>query len=127
MSRPPKYKTPEEMQSKIDDYFSNPPTKPIANKDGDIIQTPIISITGLCLHLGFESRQSFYDYENKNGFAYTIKRARLSIENQYEASLQHGNTTGAIFALKNMGWYDKVISENTNVDMTHEQWLDTLE
>lgn len=122
----PRFKNPEDMQESIDDYFSNPPMKAIVSRDGVETERPIISITGLCLHLGFESRQSFYDYESKEDFSYTIKRARLSIENQYEGDLQYGNTAGAIFALKNMGWYDKVINENTNIEVSHEEWLETL-
>jgi len=127
MGMTPRFKKPKDMQEKIDDYFSNPPTKTVISRDGVEAERPIISITGLCLHLGFESRQSFYDYESKDDFSYTIKRARLSIENQYEGELQYGNTTGAIFALKNMGWYDKVINENTNIEVSHEEWLESLE
>ena len=65
------------------------------------------TITGLALSLGFESRQSFYDYEEKPEFTYTIKRARLQIEIAYEERLSGQNCTGAIFALKNLGWKDK--------------------
>jgi len=71
------------------------------------ITVPVPTITGLVLYLGFESRQSFYDYEEKKEFSYTIKRARTLIEKEYEEMLQTGNTVGAIFALKNMGWKDK--------------------
>ncbi len=61
----------------------------------------------LICNFGFETRQSFYDYEKRDGFSYIIKRARLFIEKEYEENLSIGNTTGAIFALKNMGWFDK--------------------
>jgi hypothetical protein len=71
------------------------------------MEVPAITITGLCLYLGFDSRQSFYDYEQKVEFSYIIKKARLRIENHYEQCLQYGNVTGAIFPLKNMGWSDK--------------------
>lgn len=73
------------------------------------------TITGLALYLGFESRQSFYDYEKHPEFSYTIKKARLLIENEYEEQLQAGNTVGAIFALKNMGWKDKHEVEQSGV------------
>jgi hypothetical protein len=59
------------------------------------------------LFLGFDSRQSFYDYEKRDGFSYIIKKARLKVESHYEQCLQYGNVTGAIFPLKNMGWSDK--------------------
>lgn len=91
--RPPMYNTPEELIKKIKEYFSQDDSK--------------ITITGLCLFLGFESRQSFYDYEEKKEFTYIIKRARLVIESEYEERLQGNNPTGAIFVLKNMDWSDK--------------------
>ena len=110
--RPPAYKSVKEMADKIDSYFKKPPMKKHQTKDGDFIDVPFLSITGLALHLGFASRQSFYDYEEKPEFAYTIKRARTLIENEYEFMLQKGNTAGAIFALKNFGWDDKRVIEN---------------
>lgn len=79
-------------------------------------ETP--AITGLALFLGFESRQSIYDYEKKGTFSYTIKRARLKIELSYEQALLSRNSTGAIFALKNFGWTDK--SEVTNTIITEQ-------
>ena len=92
--RPPLYKDPEEMQAKIEEYF---------------FDCDIPTITGLCLHLGFESRQSFYDYQEKPNFTYTIKKARLMIENEYEKGWLNSKTpTFHIFALKNLGWSDKM-------------------
>jgi len=91
--RPLKFETPEELQATILSFF--------AEENGRI------TISGLAYYLGFESRQSFYDYEKRPEFSYTIKRARLFIENEYEKLLISNNTTGAIFALKNFGWTDK--------------------
>lgn len=107
IGRPPKYETPEELEKKIDEYFEDV-TKP--------------TITGLALFLGFESRQSFYDYEKNGNFSYIIKRARLHIESIYEESLHSQSCTGAIFALKNFGWKDKQeVEQNgimTNINLT---------
>lgn len=69
------------------------------------------TITGLCYWLGFESRQSFYDYEEREAFSYIIKRLRLKVESGYEEALSGNTCTGAIFALKNMGWKDKTEQE----------------
>lgn len=96
----------EELEQAIDSYFSDPPIKKHYTKDGESFEVPHITITGLCIALGFESRQSFYDYEKNKGFSYIIKRARLFIENDYESALKAAQCTGAIFALKNMGWGD---------------------
>ena len=92
--RPPQFKTAEDMQAAIEDYFDT-------HSEGK----PTIS--GLCYHLGFTSRQSFYAYEKKAEFSYTIKKARLRIESGYEKYLHGGQCAGAIFALKNFGWSDK--------------------
>lgn len=86
------FETPELLQDSVDNYLKD-------NK------TPTIS--GLAYHLGFESRQSFYDYEEKPEFTYTIRKCRLFMEAHYEARLQGNNPTGAIFWLKNAGWTDK--------------------
>ena len=103
MGRPPKYKTAAELQKKIDEFFKE-------TKD----EKPTITITGLCYHLGFSSRQSFYDMEDKEEFAYTIKKARLRIEMFYEGMLLSRVTAGAIFALKNLGWSDRQELDHTS-------------
>ena len=98
---PIKYKSPSELNGKIEEYFNS------VDEEIDI------TITGLVLFIGFSSRQSFYDYEKKEGYAYTIKKARLRIENSYEKSLRKDGKTGDIFALKNFGWRDKQEHEHS--------------
>lgn len=109
IGRPALFNTKEELQDKIDDYFLNGVKIKtiVVGKPPQSIEIQVPTITGLANYLGFESRQSFYDYESKSEFSYTIKRARLSIEQNYEELLQSSNPTGAIFALKNFGWKDK--------------------
>jgi hypothetical protein len=118
---PPYYKTKEELQEAIDLYFTQNVKKRtvIIGKapNEKTIEIEVPTISGLCYDLGFESRQSFYDYEKREEFSYTIKRARLFIEKEYEEMLQIGNTTGAIFALKNMGWID---SQKTDITTNGE-------
>lgn len=108
--RPPLFETIESLILKISQYFEDhlpqEKTDPDSKECYYIYPFPV-TITGLCLYLGFESRQSFYDYEKKEEYSYIIKRARLVIESIYEENL-HGKTpTGSIFALKNMDWSDK--------------------
>lgn len=118
MGRPPLFNSVSELEEKINEYFNSGIKKRTVligrapNQEKIEIEVP--TITGLAYFLGFESRQSFYDYENNKNFSYTIKRARLFIEVEYEEQLQYGNTTGAIFALKNMGWRDKLETDNTH-------------
>lgn len=103
--RPAKYETPEQLEDALTAYFQ----KCEADK------TPL-TITGVALALGFESRQSFYDYEEREGFSYIVKRARLRVENGYEVTLRSASVTGSIFALKNMGWKDKSeVDNNTTI------------
>lgn len=103
---PPIYDTAEELQEAIDGFIANPPTRKGRTKDGNEYEIPIVTISRMCYELGFASRQSFYDYEKRDKFSYTIKRARLYIESEYEANLTLHACTGSIFALKNMGWGD---------------------
>lgn len=118
---PPYFKNVDELQTKIDEYFNKGVKKKTIivgkGENKEAIEIPVPTITGLCYYLGFESRQSFYDYEKRDEYSYTVKRARLFIESEYEEQLQIGNTTGAIFALKNMGWIDKVETSNTNTNI----------
>lgn len=101
VGRPPMFRDPSDLALLVEDYF---------NQGGHF------TITGLCLHCGFDSRQSFYDYEQKPEFAYIVKRARLMIEHMYENALMSDKVTGPIFALKNMGWSDKQELSHTSPD-----------
>ena len=119
--RAPFYKSVKELESKIDSYFSDCPDKrmvkvrdPEGGEYMDYVSCP--TITGLSLFLGFCSRQSMYDYEENPNYTYTIKKARTFIEREYESMLHNGQCTGAIFALKNMGWNDKTQTELTGKD-----------
>ena len=105
--RAAKYKTAKQLQTAIDDYFKNGVQERTIIIKGKQIKMAFPTITGLTYYLGFASRASFYDLEKLEHLTYTIKRARLFIEKEYEEQLIVGNSTGAIFALKNMGWADK--------------------
>jgi len=104
------FETPEELQKRVTEYFDS--FLPGQSRECQRFETHP-TITGLCLFLGFESRQSFYDYEKREGFSYTIKRSRLTVENFYEHLLTDKNPAGPIFALKNMGWADKQEIDHT--------------
>lgn len=124
--RPPFFESNEQLQQAIDSYFENCPDKRMMVVGEGSIEIPIYTITGLAYHLGFESRQSFYDYIEKIEFTYTIKRARLKIESKYEQNLQFNNATGSIFALKNFGWVDKTeheVSGGISLHFDHDDAL----
>lgn len=65
------------------------------------------TIAGLALYLGFDSKQEFDACEKRGKFAKLIKRARLRVETAYEKKLYQQSSSGAIFALKSMGWNEK--------------------
>lgn len=81
-------------------------TAPVEQKVWDREPEPA-TIAGLVHHLGFSSRQAFEDYENKGKYADQLKRARLRIMAQYEKKLHATSSSGAIFALKSMGWDER--------------------
>jgi hypothetical protein len=91
--RPAHYETTEELRAAVIGFF-----------DYCLENGVKATITGLALYLGFSSRASFDDYDERSDeFSYIIKRAKLAVENSYEQSGQ----TIDIFALKNMGWKDR--------------------
>lgn len=91
--RPLKFKTVEELQGKIDEYFEVTPYEEL-------------TITGLAIHLD-TFRDLLCDYQKKDNFSDTIKKAKQKIENAYERRLIKRGNGGDIFALKNFGWKDE--------------------
>ena len=100
LGQPLKFKSVEELQAKIDGYFAW----------ADENEKPY-TITGLALYLD-TCRQTLLNYQEKDGYMDTVKRAKLRVENYNEEAL-HTRTspTGPIFALKNFGWSDRMAFE----------------
>lgn len=118
--RPPKYKTKEEMQEKIDEYFKNCEGTVLKDSDGETVfdkyGQPIIvgakppTITGLALALGFATRKSLLEYQGKKEFVNTITRAKTRVEQYAEERLfDKDGVNGAKFSLANnfKGWNEK--------------------
>jgi hypothetical protein len=116
--RPPKYKTPEQMQAVVDKYFTDCRynTMLMAGIDtesafGDDYvpdsydEHPTVSGLALALDL---VRQSLINYEGNAKFLDTIKRAKGRVEAHIEQRLYHGHAVGCIFNLKNnFNWKDR--------------------
>lgn len=110
VGQPLKFESPEYLQTLIDAYFEQ------AKTNGDPL-----TITGLALALD-TSRETLINYEAREKYFDTIKRAKLKCQQYAENHLFGGkNATGAIFSLKNnYGWKDK-----TEVDTTISGELNT--
>lgn len=110
--RPAFYTDPEELKNAIQEYFDS--CVPVWGDDGQLRELNNPTVSGLAYALGFESRQSMYDYEKREQFSYIIRRARLFVESHYEKNLCNPQikAMGSIFALKNMGWFDKAPDSN---------------
>lgn len=108
--RPPIYESNEENYKKVadlcDSYFES------LSKSPREFDPPLVTM--LALHLGFESKNTLYDYSKKEGFSDSIKRALTKIEAYHEKATAGGDKcTGNIFVLKNFNWHDTVKTETS--------------
>lgn len=121
--RPLKFKSVEELQIKIDEYFKscwrqkldmwgNPifikDDKGKKTKERVMEQFKAYTVTGLAVFLD-TSRETLIDYQGKKKYSDTIKRAKERCQSYSEEFLYTGkNPAGAIFNLKtNFGYQDK--------------------
>ena len=106
-----KYKTKEELQKGIDNYF----------KECDKNKKHY-TMSGLALALDID-RKTLLNYSNREEFSPLIKKAKAKVETMLEENLYRvGNNSGIIFNLKNnYGWRDQIEVQNTEVSK-----LDTL-
>ena len=114
--RPPKYKKKEEVDGLIEKYFKEcegrpyimEDGEPLRDKNGEVVmlgERPI-TMTGLALALGFNSRQSLLNYQGKPEFMDSITRAKAHVEEYAERRLyDRDGAKGAEFSLKyNFKW-----------------------
>ncbi len=102
--RPPIFESPEEMQDKIDQYFTE-----CDDKDKPY------TIMGLALSIGM-CRETLCEYAKNGTFSDIVKKAKLTVEKSVEERLFSGNSTGSIFWLKNhAGYKDKQEMEHSGV------------
>lgn len=135
--RPLQYETPEEMQKLIDLYFlackfNKTGTESLLNtispEDQEIVKTiddEVPTVCGLAYVLDL-SRKALIEYQGREEFSNTIKKAKLRIERNLEQRLDGANAVGTIFNLKNnFGWKDKQELEHSGkmeyTDITEEE------
>lgn len=117
------FNSSKQLKDLINDFFNI--SHETENKKTDQANTPP-TLSGLAFHLGFESRRAFEEYEQNGKYAYLLRRSRLRIETEYEKQLHKQPSTGAIFALKSMGWnekpeattVEKLLSGNIKIEIT---------
>ena len=132
--RPLKFKSVEELQDKIDEYFRwcDARKKKFVTKDGQVIDVPDprpYTITGLALWLK-TTRDLLLDYEERDEFSDTIRMAKLRCQNFAEESLWTPKiASGVIFNLtNNYGWKNQSnVNVEADVKISHEEWLDEIE
>lgn len=125
--RPKCFESPEELQQKIDDYFRSDDAYTISWVDGEEVKAFTPTMSGLALYLDVD-RKTIVNYGKDEQYFHTIKKARLRIESHIEKKLYGNNVTGLIFNLKNnFDWKDKTEVNQTNVEMSHDEWIKSLE
>lgn len=115
--RPPLFDSPEEMQAKIDSYFTACDEGTLQEVYDQKRKTVVsikqripYTVPGLAYHLGFATRKGLFDYERKEKFRNTVTRAKLRIERQRNEKAISGEQDPrfAQFDLKNnFDWQDK--------------------
>ena len=112
--QPMKYKTVENLQEAVDDYFETDAF--VMNSSGESEYLP--TMAGLALSLDVD-RKTVVNYSHRDEYFPTIRKARAKIESFIETRLYGNNVTGCIFNLKNnFDWKDK--QEVETKDTTHE-------
>jgi hypothetical protein len=103
--RPLKFKTPEELEKKINDYFDQ------ADEKGE----PYV-FAALALFLD-TTRETISDYQEKDIFSDSIKKAKLRILAEKEKMLlrTNGQIAGVIFDLKNN--YKQYYADDSNLHL----------
>ena len=112
-----KYKTEEELQKGIDEYF----------KDCDNRELPY-TMSGLAESLDID-RDTLTNYGKRDLFSAQIKKAKQKVERQLEENALMGkaNATFTIFNLKNnYGWRDTVEVTNNNELSKLDELLGTV-
>lgn len=141
VGRPPMYTTKEEIEEKIEKYFAQCEGAIKKDDEGNVLTDkygePImfgrkpLTITGLALALGFNSRQSLLNYQDKEEFMDTIMRAKAKVEQYAEERLfDKDGANGAKFSLANnfKGWKEKQEIDgninstmNINIELTDDE------
>lgn len=118
VGQPMKYKTVEELQEAVDNYFESDAF--VTNSSGESEYLP--TMAGLALSLDVD-RRTIVNYSHNERYFPTIRKAKARIEAFIETRLYGNNVTGCIFNLKNnFDWKDKqeIETKDTTQDVSDE-------
>ena len=124
-NKPLKFKTIEDLQCKIDSYFKSCYITKV-DEEGNKYQENIrpLTISGLAYDLD-TTRRTLLDYEAKDGYSHTIRKAKARIESFTEESLYKPKVAqGVIFSLKNnYAWADRqeIVTTNNNITVSLDE------
>jgi hypothetical protein len=134
------FKSKEELCASVERYFKYiegeyRAEKKVANKANEepVIQKIAIreaepaTIASLVFHLGFNSREEFDALEEKGRYSAILKRARLRVEAAYEKRLLQPSPSGAMFALKNLGWNERADAEKQTPNIATKLTINLVE
>ena len=106
MGRPLAFKTPEQLDAAIEEYFNTSAWVEVAIA-GTVVKQFRPTMSGLALAIGVD-RRTLVNYAHKDDFFPSIKKARATVESALESKLYDGSPAGVIFNLKNnFAWDDK--------------------
>lgn len=120
--RPLLFKTPEELDEKIQEYFAYCDNRMVEVMNKDTGETFFLNkpapytMSGLALAVGVD-RRTIVNYANKDEFFPTINKARQKVEAQLEEKMMEKEhfSPGQIFVAKNnFGWVDKAEVDHTS-------------
>ena len=121
MARPPKY-TPDTLEKEINTFFDE-----LEAKEG---KTNAPTLYDLADYLDID-RSTLFRYEQRDGYAKIMKRARNRIIGWWvrQLAIPGRPTTGVIFYLKNVaGWSDKrEVQHNVKGQIEHTKEVQKLE
>lgn len=114
--------TPETLENKINEYFDTitPEIVKVINQ-GKVIdkKVKLYTLPGLCRFIGFESRQSYWEWMRKVNSPYCLplKKGYLRLQEFLEKqAFLSGNPAGPIFILKNMDYSDNQTLNSVSSD-----------
>lgn len=117
-----KFKTVEELQEKIDEYFEYCDNRLVQGYDNKTneqfayISPEPYTMSGLAYFLEID-RKTLINYKRRDEYFHTIKKARNRVEMDIERRMNDKNTftPGLIFNAKNnFGWKDKLEQDVTS-------------